>query len=101
MNKVGEKVNTILKAREMTQRELAKMIDLDESSLSRVLSGDRMPNIDVLSNIATALHVTTDYLLDIEDNSNFDSQKEIRLIARNLSKITKEERKELINILID
>jgi len=101
MKKIGEKINRILEEKKMTQRDLAQKIDLDESTLSRIIKGDRTPNIETLSNIATILHVTTDYLLDIENNTKFDSQREIRLIARNLSKLTREEKKELVNILID
>ncbi len=100
MKELGDKISKILEEKEMTQRDLAQRISLDESTVSRILKGERTPNIETLSNIATALHVTTDYLLDIENNAKFDSQREIRLIARNSSKLTKEERNELINILI-
>lgn len=101
MKELGKKINRILEEKEMTQRDLAQKISLDESTLSRILKGERTPNIETLSNIATALHVTTDYLLDIESNAKFDSQREIRLIARNSSKLTKDEKRELINILIN
>ncbi len=98
---LGEKIEKILMQSNMTQRDLANMINLDETILSRIIKGERTPKADVVANIATALHVTTDYLLDIEKNDDFDSKKEIRLIARNSSKLTQEDRKELINILLN
>ncbi|MCR4581669.1 MAG: helix-turn-helix domain-containing protein [Bacilli bacterium] len=97
---IGEKIEKILETSEMTQRDLANKIGLDETILSRIIKGERNPKAEVLANIATALHVTTDYLLDVENSDEFDSKKEIRLIARNSSKLTKEDKKELMNILL-
>jgi len=54
----------------------------------------------VLANIATALHTTSDYLLGIE-NDEFDSVKVTRLIARNSSKMTEAEKRNLINALFE
>lgn len=98
--KLGEKIEKILTQGNMTQRDLANMINLDETILSRIIKGERVPKAEVIANIATALHVTTDYLLDVEKTDDFDSKKEIRLIARNSSKLTPEDKKELINILL-
>ena len=98
--RMGEKIEKVLEEAGMSQRDLAKAINLDETILSRIIRGEREPKNEVLANIATALHVTTDYLLDIENTSGFDSKKEIRLIARNSSKLSFEDKKELINILI-
>lgn len=97
---IGRKIEKILKEIGMTQRDLAAKINLDETILSRIIKGDRNPKAEVLANIATALHVTSDYLLDIENDDEFDSTKAVRLIARNSSKLTPEDKKELINILI-
>ena len=91
--KIGEKIKELLEQSNITQRDLAATIGIDETTLSRIISGEREAKADTISNIATALHVTTDYLLDIEDNSNFDAKKEIRLLARNKEKITLEEKK--------
>ena len=98
---IGKKIEKVLLQSGMTQRELANMINLDETTLSRIIKGDRAPRTEVVANIATALHVTTDYLLDVEKTDDFDSKKEIRLIARNSSKLSPEDKKELINIVIN
>lgn len=97
---IGKRIEKILEKNNISQRELANRIGVDESIVSRIINGDRNPKTDVLANIATALHTTSDYLLGIE-NEDFDSSKIIRLIARNSSKMSDSEKKELINALFE
>lgn len=97
---IGERINKLLNQSNISQRELAKMIGTDESIISRIIKGERKPKSDMLANIATALHTTSDYLLGIE-NEDFDSNKIIRLIARNSSKMSDIEKKELISALFE
>ena len=97
---IGRRIERILEKRNISQRDLANRIGLDESIVSRIIKGERVPKSDVLANIATALHTTSDYLLGIE-NDEFDSNKVIRLIARNSSKMSDVEKKELINALFE
>ena len=66
--------------------------------MSRYISGDRDPRPETIANIATALHTTSDYLLGIE-NEEFSHPQVRRLIARNASKMTEKEKKELIDAL--
>lgn len=66
--------------------------------MSRYVSGDREPKPDVLANIATALHTTSDFLLGIE-NKDFSQPRIRRMIARNAASMTEQEKKELINAL--
>lgn len=97
---IGKRIEKVLEKNSISQRELANRIGVDESIISRIISGDRKPKADILANIATALHTTSDYLLGIE-NEEFDSSKIIRLIARNSSKMSDTEKKELINALFE
>lgn len=97
---IGKRIEKVLEKNNISQRELANRIGVDESIVSRIISGDRNPKADVLANIATALHTTSDYLLGIE-NEEFDSNQVIRLIARNSSKMSDLEKKELINALFE
>ena len=100
MENIGKRIERLLEKNNISQRELASRIDLDESIVSRIIKGERTPKSDVLANIATALHTTSDYLLGIE-NEEFDSGKIIRLIARNSSNMSSEEKKELISALFE
>ena len=97
---IGKRIEKALEKNGMSQRDLANRIGIDESVVSRIIKGDRTPKSDVLANIATALHTTSDYLLGIE-NDEFDSAKTIRLIARNSSKMSDADKKALINALFE
>lgn len=62
------------------------------------ISGERDPKPEVIANIATALHTTSDYLLGIEPDE-FDFPRVQRMIARNASALTDQEKRELISVL--
>jgi len=54
--------------REMKQSELAEKSGLPPSSIAHFESGNRKPSFDNLRRLATALEVTTDYLLGRVDD---------------------------------
>lgn len=95
---LGARITEALRAKRMTQKELAARINVSEGVISRYVSGDRDPKPEMLANIATALHTTSDFLLGIE-SEEFDHPKIRRLIARNASKMSEEEKRDLINAL--
>ena len=95
---LGGRILTLLKERGLQQKELAECIGVSEGVMSRYISGTRDPKPETLANIATALHTTSDYLLGIE-NDEFSYPRVRRLIARNASVMSDEEKKELINAL--
>jgi transcriptional regulator with XRE-family HTH domain len=96
--KLGDRISELLKKRNISQKELATQIGVTEAAMSRYIAGTREPKPDVLANIATALHTTSDYLLGIEnDDFNYNNVK--RIIARNSSKMTEQEKKALIDAL--
>lgn len=97
---IGKRIEKVLENSNMTQRDLANRIGVDESTVSRIIKGERTPKSEVLANIATALHTTSDYLLGIE-NDEFNSSKLVRLIARNSSKMSDTEKKALISALFE
>lgn len=96
----GKRLYNLLQKQGMTQKELAERINTTEATLSRYVSGDREPKADVLSNIATALHTTSDYLLGIE-SEDFDFPKVERLLARNSSTMTEKQKRALISALFE
>lgn len=98
MKEMGNRILLSLQKHGMTQRELAHRVGVTEAVMSRYISGDREPKPEMLANIATALGVTSDYLLGIEYDE-FDQPRIRRLIARNASSMTDSEKKELINAL--
>jgi len=95
---LGKRISESLKKSNMQQKELAERIGITEGVMSRYISGDREPKPETIANIATALHTTSDYLLGIE-NGEFYYPRVRRMIARNASSMTDEEKKALINAL--
>ena len=63
-NIFGERVRELLKQNDMSQRELADRIKVTPVTLSRYISGERTPRMSDVSNIATVLNTTANYLLD-------------------------------------
>lgn len=91
-------VKQLMKRHGWTQKELAGMAGVTEAAMSRYLSGERQPGADVVANMATALHTTSEALLGRSgDQSELD--KAIRLVARNSNAITDSVKRRLIYIL--
>lgn len=95
----AERLSEALEKNNMTQRELAKRIGVTNATLSRYVSGETLPKIDLVANIATALHTTSDFLLGRE--IEFDFPQVERLLARNAANMTPKEKKALINALFN
>lgn len=56
----------------INQKELAKKANITEANLSRYENGIREPKSSVLIRLADALEVTTDYLVGLSDEKNYD-----------------------------
>lgn len=87
----------MLERRHMTQRELAISTNLTEAAVSRYISGLREPRAITIARIAEVLEVTPQELLGTPSGSDVDGA--VRLIARNASSLTEEQRVELIAAL--
>lgn len=61
----GKRLKTILKAADITQTELAYLIGVDDSAVSKWVSGSVKPSYYYIIAISKALGVTTDYLLGV------------------------------------
>ena len=99
-NLFSKKIEKLMQKYDFSQKELAGTIGIDPASLSRIIAGEKKPSAEVVANLATALHVTSDYLLDIENDGEFNVSKEIRVLARNKEMLTPEDKKEIIELLI-
>lgn len=65
--KIGQKIRKIRKAHGLSQEELAERIDISTTHMSHIETGNTKLSLPVFVDIATALDVRTDDLLD--DNS--------------------------------
>lgn len=97
---VGLTVKKELERRGMNQKELCKMTGISESAMSKYLSYDKSLRMDVVAKIARALDMNIYQLLNMEEKegTTYDICK-TALLARSGSKLSNEEKRELINLI--
>ncbi len=101
MGTMGERIKELLEKKGITQRELAERTGCTEAAVSHYIKGDRVPRSSVLTKIAIALETTSDYLMEgipVEVKEELGYAK--KLIARNVSQMSKAEKKEILDILM-
>lgn len=99
MEKIGERISTLLKEKKITQKDLALMAGVTESALSRYINNEREPKIEVLANIATALDTTVDYLTrGAKPETDFDEI--YRLVARSSYALTEKQKMQIIEAVM-
>ncbi len=98
MRGLGTRIKHLMEQQGFTQRELAGMVGVTESAMSRYLKDEREPKLDVIANLATALKTTTNYLITGEDTSS-DSINLYQLVARSSSSMSSDQKMELIRLL--
>ena len=97
--RIGNRISKLMKESGYTQKELATMIGVTESAMSRYLNNEREPKIEVIANLATALNTTSDYLISGKDAD--DNFAEIyRLVARSTTTMSDEEKMKLMKVLL-
>ena len=67
MNKFSEKLKELRKDKDLSQKKLAKDLNVDQRSISNWEKGVREPDFNTLIQIAKYFDVKTDYLLGLED----------------------------------
>ncbi|MCR5429959.1 MAG: helix-turn-helix domain-containing protein [Eubacterium sp.] len=95
-----DKVNDLMKERGINQKQLSQLSGITESSISRYLNGSQRPRIDIIINIAEALHVETDYFLEDKEKSESAYNSIATAIARKGSELTPDETNRLIELII-
>lgn len=95
-----EKVKDLMKSRNINQKQLSKLSGITESSISRYLHSNQRPRMDVVVNIAKALNVETEYLLDDTETTDTAYNTISTAIARKGSELTAEEKNQLIALLL-
>lgn len=63
LRELGTNIDRTMRFRDMSQRELARRSGVDNCSVSRYISGDRMPTLKNIINIAVALDCSVEFLL--------------------------------------
>lgn len=99
MEKLGERILALLKRKHIAQKDLAMMIGVTESALSRYIKNEREPKLEVLANIATALDTTVDYLAKgAKPETDFDEV--YRLVARSSYTLSEAQKMQIIEAVM-
>lgn len=64
----GDRLILALLERKMKQKELARMVGMTETTISRYINDQRMPDIVFLEKAAVLLNVSADFLLGVSDD---------------------------------
>ena len=81
-----ERLKSARSLRGLNQSDLASIAGLPPSSVSHFESGSRKPSFENLKRLATALNVTTDYLLGRADEP--DGSAAVGTLHRDLQKLS-------------
>lgn len=65
----------LMEEKDMSQIELSRLVGTTNVTISRYISGERKPRIEIVGKIAEVLGCSVDYLLGISDIKNFTERK--------------------------
>ena len=68
----GHRLKNLRIKNDYTQEKLAQRLGLTKSVISAYETGARMPSYEALITIARIFHVTTDYLLGVENQNTLE-----------------------------
>lgn len=95
-----EKVTNIMAQRNINQKQLSQLSGITESSISRYLHSNQRPRIDIVINIARALGVETEFLLEDKETDQSAYMSIATAIARKGKELTPEEKNQLIALIL-
>ena len=96
----GNILRQLRKEKGVTQAELAAVLNLDASSISKYEKADVSPSADVLLKIAQYFDVPTDYLLGLPDKKNSPapdraSEEELQKLRELVKELSPQQKEEL------
>lgn len=74
----GERLRELRIENGLTQLQLAQILGISKSNISKYEAGNVEPNLDIITNVAIQFCVSTDYLLGLSDNRTEKSSLEWR-----------------------
>lgn len=72
MVEFGTRLRQLRKEKNLTQKQLAAQIRVQNSIISFYENGDRLPSPETIKKLAAVFHVSTDYLMGIEKKESID-----------------------------
>lgn len=98
----GDKLKEMLEEKEISQKDFAATLNMAPTTLNGYIKNNRQPDFETMKNIASALNVSIDFLLDYSNNNNIKlSVQELSLIlkTRKMNNYQKDIIYELVNII--
>lgn len=95
---MGQRIERLMLQNKLSQRELAGLSGVTPAAMNNYIKDKRTPRPDAIKNMATALGTTVDYLLTGKEEEAEYNQA-YSMVARCRSKLTEEEKLNLINLL--
>lgn len=84
--KLGDNLKELIEQHDMTQKQLARKLDITPAALGNYIRNIREPDYDTLIRIADFFHVSIDFLLNHDVDSQTTHEEELLLnIFRSLS----------------
>lgn len=99
IRKFTDNLRSIIEKRGINQKWLASEVNSTEATISRYVNGERLPKIDVLVEIASALHITMDELLGLEPPYAPKIEPDVKILTSCYKQATVEDRKVLWALL--
>lgn len=87
----GENLKSLIEEREITQKELARQLNIAPSTVGSYVQNTREPDFSTLKRIAQYFDVSIDYLLDYPSHTPTEHlESELLRIFRSLTHVQKE-----------
>ena len=96
--KLGEKIKSLRRGRNISQEELAAMLKINRNYLSRIETGKSDPTASVLKNIAKLFNVDLNSLLDIND-ADIENSNKIKYIVENCKYLNEKDLDFIVRIM--
>lgn len=80
----------LMEEKDMTQCELANLIGTTNVTISRYISGDRSPRIEIIVKIAEVFNVSIDYLLGLSSTrfiNNFSNYSDLSKVEYTINEL--------------
>ena len=65
----SERITDKIKESKLTQKQIAKMLNISEGNITNWKKGENLPSVDTLYKLCILLDESADYLLGLEDET--------------------------------
>lgn len=95
--RIGQRIRKIRKAHGLSQEDLAEKVDISVTHMSHIETGNTKLSLQVLVDIARALEVRTDDLLN--DNTTYSTDTALHDISTVLERCTANQTKAIVDLV--